>query len=134
MRHNRRMPVMAIEPDETYARRRREIADNAREIGALGRELYRRLASMGGHLSGLGGDLEKSVKRYNALIGSVESNVMPQARRFSELEVEGADRPLPEFRPIETEVRVPRPDRDLDMSPPQDGLPASDQPQLPAAE
>lgn len=97
--------------------RQEKVADNARQIADLGRELYRRLATMGGHLSGVGRDLERAVKSYNGFVGSLESKVMPQARRFSELEVEGAHEGLPETAYVETEIRLPRGDRDMITSP-----------------
>jgi DNA recombination protein RmuC len=85
--------------------RQEKIAENARHIGELGRELYRRLATMGGHVAGVGAGLDTAVKRYNDLVGSLESRVLPQARRFSELELEGTQEPLAELRQIETQIR-----------------------------
>jgi DNA recombination protein RmuC len=85
--------------------RQEKIAENARHIGELGRELYRRLATMGTHVAGMGAGLDSAVKRYNDLIGSLESRVLPQARRFTELELEGTQEPLAELRPIETQRR-----------------------------
>jgi DNA recombination protein RmuC len=85
--------------------RQEKIAENARHIGELGRELYRRLAVMGGHVAGVGAGLDSAVKRYNELVGSLESRVLPQARRFNELEIEGAQEPLAELRSVETQLR-----------------------------
>lgn len=95
--------------------RQEKVADNAREIARLGQELYQRMSTMGGHIADLGKDIARSVERYNEFVGSLESRVMPQARRFAELEVEGASRPLPETRPIDTDIRLPRGDRDLSI-------------------
>lgn len=85
--------------------RQEKIAENARRIGELGRELYRRLATMGGHVAGVGAGLDSAVKRYNELVGSLESRVLTQARRFTELELDGAQEPLAEPKQIETQVR-----------------------------
>jgi DNA recombination protein RmuC len=85
--------------------RQEKIAENARRIGELGRDLYRRLATMGGHIAGLGAGLDSAVKRYNELVGSLESRVLPQARKFNELELEGTQEALAELRPIETQIR-----------------------------
>ena len=93
--------------------RQEKVADNAREVAKLGQELYQRMSTMGGHIVELGKDISRSVGRYNEFVGSLESRVMPQARRFVELDVEGASRPLPETRPIDTDIRTPREDRDL---------------------
>ena len=88
--------------------RQEKIADNARRVGELGRELYRRLATMGGHVAGVGAALDSAVKRYNDLVGSLESRVMPQARKFNELEVDGTRDPLAELKPVETQTRTLR--------------------------
>jgi DNA recombination protein RmuC len=88
--------------------RQEKIAENARHIGQLGRELYRRLATMGDHVGKLGAGLETAVKNYNNFVASLESRVLPAGRRFSELEVEGTQDPLPELRPVETEIRALR--------------------------
>lgn len=85
--------------------RQEKIADNARRIGELGRELYRRLATMGGHVAGVGAGLDSAVKRYNDLVGSLESRVLIQARRFTELELEGTQEPLSELKQVETQIR-----------------------------
>ena len=98
--------------------RQEKVADNAREVAKLGQDLYQRMSTMGGHIVELGKDIARSVGRYNDFVGSLETRVMPQARRFVELEVEGASRPLPETRPIDTDIRVPREDRDLAVGTP----------------
>lgn len=88
--------------------RQEKIAENARHVGELGRELYRRLATMGGHVAAVGAGLDNAVRRYNDLVGSLESRVMPQARRFNELEVDGTGEALTELKPVETQTRLPR--------------------------
>ncbi len=85
--------------------RQEGLAENARKIGDLGRELYKRLATMGGHVAGVGAGLDSAVKRYNEMVGSLEGRVMIQARKFNELELDGTQVPLPELKPVETEAR-----------------------------
>lgn len=85
--------------------RQEKIAENARRVGELGRELYRRLATMGGHVAGVGAGLDNAVKRYNDLVGSLESRVLTQARRFTELELDGTQEPLAELKQVETQIR-----------------------------
>jgi len=70
-----------------YAWRQEALAANAQKVYALGRELHGRLATMGGHLSKLGNQLESAVKSYNQTVTSMESRVLVTARRFSELKV-----------------------------------------------
>jgi DNA anti-recombination protein RmuC len=75
--------------------------------------VYKRLAALGGHVTTMGRSVENSVKHFNALVGSMEGSVLPQARKFNEPQVDGTAEPLPELSPIDTDVREVRPDRDL---------------------
>ena len=77
---------------------------NAREVFELGRELYRRLGTLGGHVDKLGRSLTRSVEDYNATVGSLERSVLVQARRMAELRV--AEGELGRPTPLEA---VPRP-------------------------
>jgi DNA recombination protein RmuC len=61
------------------------LADQARDIHRLGRELHERLASMNGHLNQLGRSLNAAVGHYNQTVGSLESRVLVSARRFGDL-------------------------------------------------
>jgi DNA recombination protein RmuC len=80
-------------------------AKNADEIAKLGRELYKRIAVMGGHAASVGQALENAVRRYNAFVGSLESQVMTQARRFETLAVDHEGKDIPEIAPVESGVR-----------------------------
>jgi DNA recombination protein RmuC len=68
-----------------YGWRVEKQALNAAETAALGRELYKRLSVMGGHVAGVGKALEAAIGRYNQFVGSLETQVLTQARRFEEL-------------------------------------------------
>lgn len=67
--------------------RQEAIARDAREVAEAGRKVYRRLSTMAQHLDKLGRSLESSVKAYNSTVGSMESSVLPAARRFDDLHV-----------------------------------------------
>jgi DNA recombination protein RmuC len=90
--------------------RQETLAQNALQIGKLGRELYQRLTTMTEHVSALGRGLDGAVKHYNNFVASLESRVMPQGRRFNELDLDGAQAPLPEPRQVETQTRQLRSD------------------------
>lgn len=87
-----------------YGWRQSHVAQNAAIIRELGQELYRRLGNFTGHLGKLGQRLGAAVEAYNAAVGSLERQVMPQARRFPELGVT-SDAPLPPLEPIEQLTR-----------------------------
>jgi len=80
------------------------IAESAREVSELGRELYKRLATMGGHVSRLGKSLDGAVKSYNETVGSLERQVLVQARRFERHGITGIE--PPELQPIERQTRA----------------------------
>jgi DNA recombination protein RmuC len=63
------------------------LADQAREIHRLGRDLHDRLRTFDGHLDQVGRSLNAAVGHYNQAVGSLESRVLVAARRFSELSV-----------------------------------------------
>ena len=88
-----------------YGWRVEEQAANAQEISKLGRELYKRLSVMGGHASSVGKALEAAVSRYNQFVGSLETQVMTQARRFEDLKVDHEGKDLAELSPVETGIR-----------------------------
>jgi DNA recombination protein RmuC len=67
--------------------RQEQLARNAEEIQAIGRELYERLGSMVGHLEAVGKNLKQAGDAYDRFVGSLESKVLPGARRFKELGV-----------------------------------------------
>ncbi len=86
--------------------RQEALADNAREICALGRTLHERLSTLAGHFAKLGKSLENAVGHYNAAVGSYETRVLGTARKFVELQAAAENTALPELARIE---RAPRP-------------------------
>jgi DNA recombination protein RmuC len=88
-----------------YGWRVEEQAANAQKIAELGRELYKRIAVMGGHAGSVGKALEAAVARYNQFVGSLETQVLTQARRFEELKVDHEGREVAQLEPLDTAVR-----------------------------
>jgi DNA recombination protein RmuC len=94
--------------------REEQIADNARRISDLGRQLHSRLATAFSHLGSLGKRLERTTEAYNKLVGSVDRQLVPSARRFEELGVQ-SNKQLPDaISPVEALPResnlIPAPD------------------------
>jgi len=58
------------------------LARDVQQIKTLGKELYKRLADMGGHWVKVGKGLENAVQNYNQAVGSLESRVLVSARRL----------------------------------------------------
>jgi DNA recombination protein RmuC len=88
-----------------YGWRVEEQAANARKIADLGRELYKRIAVMGAHAGSVGKALEAAVSRYNQFVGSLETQVLSQARRFEDLKVDHEGRDVPTLEALEAAVR-----------------------------
>ncbi|HEV8018981.1 MAG TPA: DNA recombination protein RmuC [Steroidobacteraceae bacterium] len=96
--------LIALLKAVAYGWRQSRVAHNAAQIRDLGQELYRRLSTFNGHLGRMGQRLATAVEAYNAAVGSLERQVLPQARRFSDLGVT-ADAPLAPAEPIGQLVR-----------------------------
>ena len=88
-----------------YGWRQESISANAREIQALGSELYSRLGTLGGHVAKLGSSLDAAVNHYNNAVASLESRVLVSARRFQDLGVAGEQ--LESAKPVATLTRAP---------------------------
>jgi DNA recombination protein RmuC len=89
-----------------YGWRQTALANNAATIRTLGEELYKRLVTFTSHLGRLGRSLAGSVEAFNSAVGSFERQVLPGARKFTELGVR-PDRPIEPGEPIEKLVRAP---------------------------
>jgi DNA recombination protein RmuC len=87
-----------------YGWRQQALAENAEKIRAVGEDLYKRLATFTEHLSKVGKHLESTTDHYNKAIGSLERQVFPGARRFTEMGIHTA-KVLEEPAPVEKTVR-----------------------------
>jgi DNA recombination protein RmuC len=122
-----------------YGWRQMSLAKNAETIRTLAEDLYRRLAVFTSHLSKLGRSLGTSVDSFNSAVGSLERQVLPGARKFTELGVR-PDREIETLEPIDRLTREPqvavaegaRPQREeqpslfAEVVPPDAGSPAED--------
>jgi len=89
-----------------YGWRQEKLAQNAAEISALGKELFKRLSDMGSHFNRIGSGLERAVEAYNSAVGSLESRVMVSARRFADLKTAPMGVEIPALEPVEKTVRA----------------------------
>ena len=85
-----------------------KVAENAREISELGRELHTRIASVADHVQKLGKRLGGAVDAYNAAVGSLETRVLVSARRFAEHGVVGHDKDIAPLEPVDRVPRAPQ--------------------------
>jgi DNA recombination protein RmuC len=81
--------------------RQEGLAREAKQIGALGKEMYDRIAVAAQHLKSVGSGLSSAVNNYNKFVGSFERNVMSTGRKFAELNVETGKRELEDIPSVE---------------------------------
>lgn len=101
--------------------RQEGLAREAKQIGALGKEMYDRIATAAAHLKSVGSGLNSAVNNYNKFVGSFERNVMSTGRKFAELNVETGKRELDEIGMVEALPRygnddVPPIEKDRDAA------------------
>jgi DNA recombination protein RmuC len=92
----------------SYGWKQERVAESAREVAELGRELHARLVTLAGHLSTLGNRLNGAVKSYNETVGSYEARVIPGVRRLAEHGAGADSRELPTLEPVTLAARTLR--------------------------
>lgn len=92
----------------SYVWRQEKMAENAREAATLGAQLFERLSVMANHIEKLGRSLNQSVDNYNKMSRSLETRVLPAARKFQELSIAPPNKALPEIKAIETRADAQR--------------------------
>ncbi|MDQ3821939.1 MAG: DNA recombination protein RmuC [Actinomycetota bacterium] len=86
-----------------YGWQQETVAESARAVSGLGRELYERLGVFAKHLAKTGRALDTAVGSYNEAVGSLENRVLVTARKLEQHGVpEGG---LPESAPVERQTR-----------------------------
>ncbi|OCX65798.1 recombinase RmuC [Thioclava sp. SK-1] len=83
--------LMALIKAIAYGWQQDKMAKNAQEVQKTAKDLYDRLKLFGSHVDGIGRALQQSVERYNRAVGSLETRVLPAARKFEAMGVVGED-------------------------------------------
>lgn len=89
--------LVALLRTVAYTWRQERLAGEAQQVFEVGKELHKRLGTLGVHLTNLGKRLNATVEAYNSFGASLDRNVVTQARRFSRLQglEPGLDSPAP---------------------------------------
>ena len=87
--------------------REEKVAESARSVSELGRELYERLATMVEHFATVGKRLDGAVQAYNQTVGSLERRVLVSARKFPEHGI-GTDKQIVELAAIDKSTQQPQ--------------------------
>jgi len=80
--------LVALLRSVAYGWQQARMSQNAEQIRDLAQDLYKRLNTFASHLQKVGKNLDDSVSNYNKAIGSLERQVLPNARKFPELGVQ----------------------------------------------
>jgi len=111
--------LVALLRTVAYTWQQETVAESARAVSKLGRELYDRLGVFAAHFAKVGRGLETAVGAYNQAASSFETRLLVTARKFPEHGVTGDE--LPETKQVERKpvvvsapelVALPQPDAD----------------------
>lgn len=91
--------LVALLRTVAYTWRQEQLASEAQQVLSVGRELHKRLGTMGNHLQTLSKRINSLVTAFNTFNSSLDRNVVTQAKRFSELQ--GIESPLESPPPLE---------------------------------
>lgn len=121
--HERRVliatPINLVALARTVASfwRQEKVAEEARAIGLLGKEMFERLSVAATHLKRVGGGLNNAVEHYNKFVASFEGRVLVTGRKFRDLNIETGGKEVDELPVVET--RASEPTVDLLVAPEQ---------------
>ncbi|GAA2068010.1 DNA recombination protein RmuC [Microbacterium hatanonis] len=74
--------LWAVLKTVAYTWTQQDVSQEARQLFALGTELYERIGTLAGHADDLRRAIERTVDSYNKFAGSLESRVLVSARKF----------------------------------------------------
>jgi DNA recombination protein RmuC len=96
--------LVALLKAVAYGWQQERMARNAQEVADLGKRLLDRIAKWTEHLQRLRESIFNTVERFNEAQGSLERQVLPDARRMKELGV-GSEKEIPELKPVDKLLR-----------------------------
>ncbi len=95
--------LVALLRTVAYGWQQETVAQSAREIAELGRQLYDRLGVFAGSMGKVGKALDAAVGHYNSAVGSLETRLLVTARKFPGLGAGDGELPAP--APVERIAR-----------------------------
>ena len=102
--------LVALLKTVAYGWEQEKVAENAKEVADRARDLYSRIRVFAEHVGKLGDSLGNAIGHFNKSVGSLESRVLPAARRFEKLGVTPGEDEIPllgrvELAPREVQAR-----------------------------
>ena len=99
--------VIALLLAVAYGWQQDTVAEHARQISDLGRDLYERMGVLADHFSTMGKNLDRTVDAYNKAVRSTESRLLVSARKFKELG-SGSDKDIELLETIDKDAALPQ--------------------------
>jgi DNA recombination protein RmuC len=99
------MSLISLLRAVSYGWRQETITREAQRISSLGRELYHRVRVMAQHFVDMRKSLDRTVNSYNRAVRSLESRVLPSARKFKELGAVTAEDDIPLLESVDQQAR-----------------------------
>lgn len=96
--------LLALLRSVAYGWQQQQITENAREIAQQGKELYDRIIKFLELFQKTGKGLGQAVDAYDKAVGSLESRLLPSARKFKDLNA--ATKDLPDITPLDKTPRL----------------------------
>jgi DNA recombination protein RmuC len=90
----------------SYGWRQETITREAQQISSLGKELYTRVRVMAGHFADMRRALDRTVASYNRAVSSLETRVLPSARRFKDLGAVSASEEIAQLESVDQQARA----------------------------
>jgi DNA recombination protein RmuC len=90
----------------SYGWRQETITREAQQISTLGKELYTRVRVMAGHFADMRKALDRTVASYNRAVSSLETRVLPSARRFKDLGAVGGGEEIQQLESVDQHARA----------------------------
>lgn len=100
--------LIAILRAVSYGWKQEQVAESAQEISALGRDLFERLVNFVEHIQDMRGGLERANNSFNKAVGSLETRLLPTARKLKEKGIQSTTELIP-VDPTETSLRLLNP-------------------------
>lgn len=88
----------------SYGWRQETITREAQQISSLGKELYTRVRVMAHHFADMRRALDRTVSSYNKAVSSLETRVLPSARKFRDLGAVTTDE-IPQLESVDQQAR-----------------------------
>ena len=120
--------LLALAKAIAFGWRQEKVSQDAQKIVELGTDLYKRLITMGDRLSSMSRSLNSTVDKHNRFVASLETRVLPQARKFLDFGIGQNLGEIAEADPVELDVRQVQSGRDLAFDGSEDDVAALEAP------